>query len=279
MQSLVITSKNRRDQSATSSPSFFVADFADNIQGVYRVVWAIIPNTIYNIRLSVNDGLDISGIGQTTIPPGNYSGATLAAALKTILDTRGAPFAPYVVNFNETTGKLEIASDNGDPTVFFDGSANSSLGIVIDSFAGFQTVVSGGSPALPIFLGVPLMLGVHIRESSFVGYRTSGFEYASAPQTSIVDGKSVPTQTYTRSTVHEGTFLVPFVAASNRFSFIAEDTNPQLIRIHKGTRSLTIKLTAVDESDPIQLNNCVWALRLERVSGIKKRQRGDDEMV
>lgn len=150
-QSVHIDSRDR-DYSAFPSSAAFTVDLPAALHGVTNAVLisAELPMTYYVFsaargNTSVEFGVD--GTYETvTIPDGNYTSTTLAAALKTALDAAHSP-ATFTVAVDPGTQKVSVT---GTGTLTVDGTgATSATNWGLGYYLGFQGgVVSSGSGTL-----------------------------------------------------------------------------------------------------------------------------------
>jgi hypothetical protein len=106
----------------------------------------IIPNTFYNVVAPQNTF--VTGAGTATIPPGNYSTATLITSLQTLLQAIDATFT---VTQNANTNFITVARSTN-----FTVTANQ-----LSTRLGFSANLSGASTytaALVPYLAIPAIL-------------------------------------------------------------------------------------------------------------------------
>lgn len=133
-----------RDPQAASSPSKYTVRLPQKFKKVIsaRLVSAEIPSSFYVFRASYgNTSLNtiVNGVAKTiTIPDGNYSGSTMAVALRNALNEAYQPWT-FNVTLSKTTLKLTIINLDGydvgvDTTTDAAGSREWGLGF----FLGFE---------------------------------------------------------------------------------------------------------------------------------------------
>jgi len=116
-----VISINSADRTTGTSDDFTITDdlqiFTNEPKSVTPLMICV-PYTWYNVfpETSPGNGTDQfsitganSGLNQVTIPANNYTGDSLAAALKVALDAVAAPDV-YVVTYSLSTGKFTISS-------------------------------------------------------------------------------------------------------------------------------------------------------------------------
>jgi hypothetical protein len=119
---LYVNSNNRDSGGGNTNESFTITDTSNRFSVPPRSVKltsACIPYTWQNVTTGNNQfTLTEAGPGITiTIPPGNYSGASLATAVATALNTSGATNT-YTVTFSSATQKFTISA-TGNFTLTF----------------------------------------------------------------------------------------------------------------------------------------------------------------
>lgn len=278
-KNLLFRSKDRL-QATTASSNDFKLRFSEAIEGKHVVRWATIPNTLYNVNSSNNQVYfddNTGGPYAATITAGNYTGATLATALKTTMDAASVGVI-YTVTFNNTgvDNKIEVTPDAGNEFQFTwatgDGttSANSAA-IVLGYVPNVDTALSGVATALTapgvVFLGCPLSLGVQVVEGGDSGYVTSGGSYQTSVLTTITktDGKVVTSGQQLVSSSSQGSLIVPLLVAHGVYNFTSHDVHKQYLTFPHGVHVVTIRVVDPGTNELVDLNNGSWEMLLERV--------------
>ena len=235
---ILLRSVDRRDPAVSTSSNFLV-NFVDPLVGTYRLTWAAIPATIYNVTAANNTLYwDVGGGGRLqTITAGYYTPTTLAAAVKAAMDTPGPEV--YTVTYSATTGKLTITTTANWGFTFLTNQAASAQKVIGAQVADKVQALSFELD-YPVNLGLPLSIGVGIDNVGTRGYWTALQFHAS--------------------------FYVPLVAGFGAYQTLENDTLPQLIRINTPTRYLHVTLRNVDNNDLADVNNSDWEMLLTRIA-------------
>lgn len=114
------------------------------------------------IMTGVNDTFQIAVTGSNnqafTIPEGYYTPTTLAAAIQTIIQAAGGPYAPFTAAYVDANGGIVVSSNSTDTFVFVDNGSSlyrntaRSIGLTPPNF---------GPPLAVQPLGVPGLLYTH----------------------------------------------------------------------------------------------------------------------
>lgn len=113
---LVINSGNKSTTAATASSFTITIGAAIPAVKMCRVRSAAIPLTLYNVNATNNKIYFIEDVGAAataTITPGNYTTATITAAIKSALDAASPNVRTYTVTYSATTWGFVIAVSAG----------------------------------------------------------------------------------------------------------------------------------------------------------------------
>ena len=124
----VYCDSRKRVQGTDTDFVFQLPQTLDLKEGIAHVDTVLCPNTFFSVRQGENDRLYLretfSGTAThriATIEPGQYDGATLAAATAVALNagTTLVDVSPaYTVDFNATTGRLQVLTTSANPNEF-----------------------------------------------------------------------------------------------------------------------------------------------------------------
>ena len=233
---VLVRSRDRFQSTDTSQQ--FKLHFRETIEGKHRVRWCTIPNTLYNVNATNNSLTATNGGSATvTIPPGNYNGSTLAAALAAAL--LAATGVAHTVTFNTTTFRLTITPAAGTTNVVFTNSY-----YVVGAPIGNVAVTGATTLPFVINLGLPLSLGIQINEAG-------GDAYTTAYNT------TQPTM--------RGTVIVPLLADFSVFNFVTDKLYAdQSITFPNGVNQFTISVVDPGTNLPVDLNGAEWEMLIER---------------
>jgi hypothetical protein len=138
-KTIYISSKNK---TSGTSDNFTIVDTQERFVNVPQSIKAktvTIPVTWYNVT-SANNKFEFTGantgLHAIVIPPGNYSGTTLAAALEAAI-TALINCGEYTVVYDCSTGKFTIASKTEEFSIDFTIAEN------MADILGFEEVVTG----------------------------------------------------------------------------------------------------------------------------------------
>jgi hypothetical protein len=212
--------------------------FPETLDGQYLVRYITIPNTLYAVN-ATNQNIDwANGAAHTaTIPVGNYTGTTLAAAVQLAMDTADA-VRVYTVVYSDTTHKLTITTDDTSAVVFAGGNLNTCWRVVGVAETGGVSLASAAAFPFPIFLSCPLSLGIRIKQAPDAGY---------------VVGQQ------------QGTLIVPLLSEANAFNYYSNDDFQQYLKFEKGTKTMDIRVVNPVTGAVVELNRGPWEMLLERI--------------
>jgi hypothetical protein len=215
--------------------------FPETLDGKYLVRYITIPNTLYAINATnqaVSWFCSLAPLGPfaATIPTGNYTGTTLAAAFQLAIDTADAGRV-YTVVYSDTTHKLTVTTSDAASLVFNGGDINTSWRVLGVPEAG-GTIVSAVVFPFPIFLSCPLSLGIRIKQAPDAGY---------------VVGQQ------------QGTLIVPLLSEANVFNYYSNDDFQQYLKFEKGTKTMDIRVVNPVTGADVELNRGPWEMLLERI--------------
>lgn len=106
---------------------------------------------LYTVTTGTNDGIQFdpgTGPVTATLAPGQYTGAQLAAQVKTAMEAVSGG-ATYTVGFNETTGKFDITNNvaNGTPLSLLSNDSASTAKSLLGLTGADQSGIAAGSTA------------------------------------------------------------------------------------------------------------------------------------
>lgn len=267
---ILVRSKDRdRTQSPGNSADFRLL-FPEAIYGTYRLVWATIPNTIYNVNVTNNklylrnaDGSDTV----LTLTPKNYTGTTLAAALTSMLTGVTVEYdqallkLKFKLSNNAVHFQFYSSKPNSIHTVLGFGSSTVSTEIYQITFKGTGAVDEGTYAPNAIALGNLNSIGVRIKEASGLNWSLTAGETQR-----IVDINGITTKIVTGNKSHNATFIIPLLSIFGEYQSSAQDLHKQHLRFGERTRSLNIQLVNPDTMEPIDLNGADWEMLLSKTS-------------
>eukprot|EP00457_Paulinella_chromatophora_P003626 gb/GEZN01003634.1/.p1 GENE.gb/GEZN01003634.1/~~gb/GEZN01003634.1/.p1 ORF type:complete len:247 (-),score=35.79 gb/GEZN01003634.1/:970-1710(-) len=212
--------------------------------GKFKLEWATVPNTLYNIN-SLNNTFtlyDNIGVATTyTITPQNYSGTTFAAALNTAFN------GDVAVTYNSATLKLVFKNNLvGTRTL-------------VSHFNAGGTVVMpynvSASPPNVVQLGLPTSIGVHVKEA-----RTTGFQTTGRDTYNVVDDNKVTVKVIKGTRANNGTLLIPFVSEYGTYACTASQGafSSQFLHFQQPVRHLNISIQ--HDSNVLDLNGSEWEM-------------------
>ena len=271
---ILIRSRDR----ISGSASEFELRFAEPLVGSYTVYWITIPNTLYAVNASNNSFELWDGVGWVAlqIPQGSYTGAQLAATLTSVFDTIGPPKAPHIIAYSSITGKLTITTADASDTIIRAGAtAYRILGVDADADT---TIPSGTAAPYPVFLGIPLSLGIEIKEACGYGYTTSGGQYATTSESKFVPGSGLRAIKRWQTSGRQSTLIVPWLAPWGVYNFHDVDSFEQKLHFPTRTSILNIRVIDPTNGEVVDLTAGEWELfihkkTLEDVEGGPKRVR------
>ena len=172
---VLINSKDRA--SFSNSSSDFTIELRDPLEGRYKIVSAIIPNTFYNVvagqndKIYFNDGTNKSAV----IPAGNYSVNTLPGAIKTAMDAVSS--IVFTVTINSITNKMTITGDSAFSLNFGTFTSSSIAPLIGFAYTNTNSAVShvGGNV---VDLAYPRSVIVDINQTTNV-QSLNGLSYGS----------------------------------------------------------------------------------------------------
>lgn len=105
---------------------------------------------IYTVTTGTNDGIRFdpgTGAVTATLAPGSYTGAQLAAQIKTAMEAVSGGGKTYTVSFSETTGKYSITNDgaNGTALSLLYSNGASTAKSLLGSAGTDQSAIAAGS--------------------------------------------------------------------------------------------------------------------------------------
>ena len=96
------------NDTSLNHPLFRFESPLDNVVGL-KIVEAVIPITYYVLQSGKNVfGANLSDFEYITVPPGTYSASSLAATIKSLLETT-YPGSLWTITFNSNTGKFTFS--------------------------------------------------------------------------------------------------------------------------------------------------------------------------
>lgn len=233
MQHFLISSADRTD----GTSDFFTIDFIDALDGKYLVKYLLIPNTLYNVHARNNVVPYFDALArQVVIPPGSYTGTTLAQTLKTLMDAASAP-TTFTVTYSSITGKLTFVPSAGTLSMRF-GTFPTNAAAQVLGFPVADTVAAASvtSPTL-INLSYPTSLALLVKEAASWNIQTPKNEF-----------------------FH---IYVPFDVAFGYYRALGADVLPQALRFLTRTRRLTVQVLD-SAGNPISLNNGEFEILLQK---------------
>jgi len=115
-----------RASGSTGSHDFRIG-LPETLEGCYGVSLIQIPHTFYTIRSGHNTiyFYENSTSKTATVTPGYYSSSTIAAAVKSALDTASGGHNTYTITYSSSTKKLSASASNA---FYFEWSADTGNG-------------------------------------------------------------------------------------------------------------------------------------------------------
>lgn len=186
----LIKSIDRQNLSSTTSNTFDIK-FQNYLEGKFELVYAIIPNNLYNVynytinsvtygnnKLYFNEN---STNKTATLTAGFYTtigASSIATEVQSALNTASGGYATFTVTLSSITGLLTISSTQNFSLKFASNSLYSSSYLL-----GFpNTDTSAGTSAVSTYvprLNVPSSLSINIRQTSISGFQTGTGQYGS----------------------------------------------------------------------------------------------------
>lgn len=262
----VIDSRDRDPTVYPTSDSFTV-----NTKSTYRDITAIrllrvvIPNTMYNvpalynqITFSETPGINITA----TVPPGNYTTATLPAAIKTAMELAGT--SVYTVTIDPVNNTMSINSDlsggggifslnffgyngirgrNNNVPMYRVNSMAQILGYQPQDFTGGNTYISTGVVNLTLYNNVY----VHITQCNKINSTESpDTAFCGVPVNQFGMNSAVtvytPIQKYTRH-------FSPSLPKLDRFTVSLKDYNGNPVSLNMADFDILLELIALEDID------------------------------
>lgn len=264
---LLVRSKDRDRVQGPGDSAEFRLGLSEAIEGKYRLIWATIPNSTYNIN-SRNNRLYLTSTATgdltLTIPSQNYTGETLANALQSLLITGGytQPGQTIAITYLETLLKLRFVLSAGAEFKIYcrqsdEDSAHAVLGFETSAQEAETWLPAGQTRDLPnvVALGSPTSLGIRIKECSSLAYSLGGF-YEERVGDSIRRG--------TKS--HSASLVIPFLASSGGYQSSAQDRHDQYVFFPSKTKYLNIQVVSPDTQEKVQLNGGEWEMLLSKTA-------------
>lgn len=123
---IIIKSKDRVNYSSTTASQFACQLLRSIAFDELELLYAQIPNTIYNITSSnnviyFNDGANVSA----TITPGSYTISSLTSAIATAMTSASSSAKTYTVTYSTSTFLLTISTTAGYTLTFGTNTTNS----------------------------------------------------------------------------------------------------------------------------------------------------------
>jgi len=265
---LLVRSKDRERLQGDGDPALFRLPLPEAIFGDYRLIWATIPNTIYNVN-STNNKLYLfkTGTGDVTltIPSQNYTGTTLAAALTDLLLAYTTDGPAILVEYLDSVMKLQFTLPDGAEFQIYskykEDSAHAILGFRTSASKVLYQLVPGQPNLLPnvVALGLPISLGIQVKESSTSSYALGG----------NIEDRKLDNNGNTLSIVktpraHNASLVIPFLASAGSYHSSAVDTHRQWINFPRPTKHLNIQLVSPDTHSKVDLNGAEWEMLLSK---------------
>ena len=174
--------RSRDRQLNYPSHNFAINLSGDTIDvGNYHLQFANVQNTSYTVRTNVNDTIyfnENSTNKSATITPGYYTSSTIAAAIKSAMDTASSAFATFTVTFSSATQKLTIASTQNFSLTFGTYTARS-IARLLGFNAADTTAATSAIGNNVINFGEPLSFAIRIREAADYNVSCINGSYAS----------------------------------------------------------------------------------------------------
>lgn len=265
---LLVRSKDRERLQGDGDPALFRLPLPEAISGDYRLIWATIPNTIYNVN-STNNKLYLfkTGTGDVTltIPSQNYTGTTLAAALTELLLAYTDDGPAILVEYLDSVLKLQFTLPAGAEFQIYskykEDSAHAILGFRTSASKVLYQLVPNQANLLPnvVALGLPISLGIQVKESSTSSYALGG----------NIEDRKLDNNGNTLSIVktpraHNASLVIPFLASAGSYHSSAVDTHRQWINFPRPTKHLNIQLVSPDTHSKVDLNGAEWEMLLSK---------------
>jgi len=282
---LLVRSKDRERLQGDGDPALFRLPLPEAIFGDYRLIWATIPNTIYNVN-STNNKLYLfkTGTGDVTltIPSQNYTGTTLAAALTDLLLAYTTDGPAILVEYLDSVMKLQFTLPDGAEFQIYskykEDSAHAILGFRTSASKVLYQLVPGQPNLLPnvVALGLPISLGIQVKESSTSSYALGGniedrkldnngntLSIVKTPRAhNANNGNTLSIVKTPRA--HNASLVIPFLASAGSYHSSAVDTHRQWINFPRPTKHLNIQLVSPDTHSKVDLNGAEWEMLLSK---------------
>lgn len=190
---------------------------------------------IYTVTAGSNDGIRFdpgTGPVTATLAAGAYTGAELAAQVKTALEAVSGG-ATYTVGFNETTGKFSITNDvaNGTPlSLLYSNAASTSKSLLGSSGRDQSPIVAGAVVTSDV--DTTGLAGVSTQQNVYnTTLATNMFNITSANNTLIVndDGGTTDTMVALAAGSYTGAQLATEIASKLNASRNVANTTPYTV--------------------------------------------------
>jgi hypothetical protein len=264
---LLIQSQNRDPNVSNSVSDYTITNFNPPIdlrgKRYCRMVYAKIPNTVYNIQSGYNN-LDVTETGHPTwtlvISPGAYTTASLTTYLATALTAASVAGNTFTATYNATTLQLTITANNVTFSLPF--GSGPSAGLNVYKQLGFFT-----NPGVPTNTGAALSVTGTQAVNLFRPYSFSICLEQFSPNfgEGIVTGDNVkgnPNYLIPPGGANIGTFLMENNGITSIFSsFIGVMSRPEIVKISEKLVYLnSIRVMLIDNTmhQLAQLNGVDW---------------------
>jgi hypothetical protein len=234
MKHFLVSSSHR----TTGTSDRFTIDFVTPIEGKFLVKYILIPNTLYNIdeKKNVIAYFD-SANRQVVIPPGSYTGSTLATAIKTAMDATSAP-TTYTVTYNTINGRLTLSPSVG--TFYFRfGTLPTNTAAKVMGFPVEDNAAAASHTSLyPVNLSYPTSLALRIEEAAVYNLETAENHFFHV--------------------------YIPFDVTFGYYRSLGADVLPQVLRFISRSKRLTIRVYDTD-GNAVSLNNGDFEILLQKL--------------
>ena len=243
-ENTVLIKSSDRESYSTGSHDFTIqAEFL--LDGLYRVVSVLIPNSVYSVRTGINDKVYFTygaAARTATIPPGDYTGTTIASNLASVMNAEIDGSDPFSVVYSAVTGKLTVSSSGSNFGFAFGTNTAASARKVIGFNAANQTEAASKVSDNKIDVSGINLIFLRV-------------------------GKGSSTiKSLTGASVH-GSIYLPLAVSSGYFSLLTSNDIPQVVRFE---REKNIKISLHDEdNNTADLNGVEWVLVLQRITDFK----------
>ena len=248
--------------------SRFTLQFQDTLpDGEYEILWATIPNTVYNVDESA-DSLNFEtesmggGIQEDSIlEHKNYTPDDLATALSAIqyFDTVSNGTYNLAWAYDPTTFRFSVT--NNAPTAGYLHPGPTSLLRKL----GFAPPV--GENPLPILLppgvpitalvtsqlSTPLSISVSIPQAVTEGFTTAGSVYRG-------DGSNIRTLNNFKATLS-----LPYLASAGSYNFITRENFKQTFKLRGHRNQLAFEVRNPDNRQILNLNGGEWEMFVQKL--------------